>query len=462
VAAFDLRFPADFLWGAATAAYQIEGAWLEDGKGESVWDRFSHTPGKIAGGDTADIACDHYNRLDEDLDAMAALGLRAYRFSIAWPRIFPTGGGRPNERGVDFYRRLLAGLRARGITPMATLYHWDLPQALQERGGWTNRETAFRFADYAAYLFEQFGADIPFWVTHNEPSQVAFFGHVTGRHAPGRRRFWDFLRVAHTLLLSHGLAVRAFRRANLAARPGLPKPGIGIVLNLWPNHAASSHPRDVRANARFDAISNRLFLELLFRGRYRPDMLAFFARRLIWPRIGAGDLELISRPIDFLGINAYSRLVTMAAPLEPLLGLRPTKPAGPTTAMGWEIYPACIYEALMLAREYTDAPLYIAENGAAFDDRLLPDGRVEDHDRIAYLRAHLAEAHRAIRDGVDLRGYFVWSLLDNFEWEHGFSKRFGLIHVDYATQRRVWKRSAAWYRDVIARNGLDAEESASV
>ena len=451
-----LRFPPDFVWGTATSAYQIEGAWRKHGKGESIWDRFSHTPRKIAGGHTGDVAADHYHRWEDDIDALVALGVRAYRFSISWPRLFPTGRGQPNEQGVDFYRRLLGALRERNIQPMVTLYHWDLPQALQDRGGWTNRETALRFADYAAYCFDRFGADVPWWVTINEPFMVSFMGHGVGLHAPGRRRFWQMLRVAHYLLLAHGLATRAFRAANLPPAADIPAPGIGIVLNIWPNHPFSQHPRDVRANHRFNAIANQLFLEMLFRGHYPADVLPLLMRRLLHPPILPGDLETISQPLDFVGINTYSRLVNRAVPYDPVLGVRPVTPVGPRTAMGWEIYPPCVYEALHEVRAYTETPIFITENGAAFDDKRGPDGQIDDTDRIDYLRAHLAEAHRAIRDGVDLRGYFAWSLLDNFEWEHGYSKRFGLIYVDFETGERIWKRSASWYRDVIARNAIHA------
>lgn len=451
-----LHFPPGFLWGAATAAYQIEGAWAEDGKGESIWDRFTHTPGKIAGGETGDIACDHYHRWEEDVGHMAAMGLKSYRFSVAWSRIFPTGGGRPNQRGLDFYRRLIEALNTRGIIPSLTLYHWDLPQALQERGGWLERDTALRFAEYAAFLFRQLGGEVPYWVTHNEPFIQAFYGHGNGENAPGRRNPWEILTVGHHLLLSHGLAVEAFRAiAPRAGTAGAPAPQIGIVLFIWPHHAASDHPRDQAANRVADGAMNRLFLEALFAGGYPADSLRHFARRGIRPAVRPGDLAIIGRPIDFLGVNTYTRLVNQAHRRDLLSGARQLTPTGPTTAMGWEIYPESIREALHKVRAYTALPLFVTENGAAFDDRPGPDGVVDDQERIAYLRAHIAAARRAIADGIDLRGYYVWTLLDNFEWSKGFAKRFGLIHTDFASQRRTWKRSAYWYRDVIARNGLD-------
>lgn len=457
-----LDFPPGFLWGAATAAYQIEGAWNEDGKGESIWDRFCRMPGRIRTGETGDVACDHYHRYAEDVAMMAEMGLKSYRFSIAWPRIFPTGGNRPNQPGLDFYRRLLDALHAHNIIPMATLYHWDLPQALQDRGGWINRDTALRFAEYAAFLFDRLGAETPFWVTHNEPFVTTFFGYGKGEKAPGLRRPWDMLTAGHHMLLSHGLAVQAFRAANLrAANPGAPDPAIGIVLMVWPHHPASNRPRDLAANQRADGGMNRMFLEPLFRAAYPEDLLRHFARLRIWPRTLPGDMEIIAQPIDFIGVNTYTRLVNAADPRDLFIGARQVAQPGPQTAMGWEYYPPCIYEALQKVRAYTDLPLYITENGAAYDDVFGPDGGIDDVKRIAYLRDHLAQAHRAIADGVDLRGYFVWSLLDNFEWEMGCAKRFGLIYTDYATLKRTWKRSAYWYREVIARNGLviDTEDA---
>ncbi len=448
-----LTFPDGFVWGAATAAYHIEGAWNEDGKGESIWDRFCHTPGKVWRGDTGDVACDHYHRYAEDVNQMAALGLQAYRFSFAWTRIFPDGAGKPNQHGVDFYRRLIAALRERDIMPVATLYHWDLPQALQDRGGWVNRDTAQRFAEYAAYMFDQFGGDVGIWATLNEPFCSALFGHGNGTHAPGIRWPWNVMHVIHHLLLGHGLAVQAFRAAGLPPINGL-DPTIGIVLMLWPQHPASNRPRDIAAARRFDGVMNRMFLDPLFRATYPADMMRHLRYRLIMPRVLPGDMEIIAQPLDFLGVNTYTRLVQAADPFDFFLGARQIKQPGKPTMMGWEVYPECIYEMLQMARSYTSIPLYVTENGSAYADTLAADGTINDQERIAYFAAHLAQVHRAIADGMDVRGYFAWSLMDNFEWNLGYQMRFGLWYVDYVTQQRIWKNSAYWYRDVIAQNGL--------
>jgi beta-glucosidase len=448
-----LGFPPGFLWGAATAAYQIEGAWDADGKGESIWDRFVRIPGAIANGDRGDVACDHYARWAEDVAHMANLGLKSYRFSVAWSRVQPRGCGPPNQRGLDFYRRLVEALNQHGIIPCLTLYHWDLPQALQDRGGWLNRDTALRFAEYSALMVRTLGDVVPLWVTHNEPFIQAFHGYGKGENAPGWRNPWAILPVAHHLLLSHGLAVDAFRAC--APQPAAGRaPQIGIVLFIWPHHPASDQPRDVAANHIVDGAMNHWFLAALFQGRYPADLLRHFARRAMRPPVHPDDLKIICRPIDFLGVNTYTRLINRADWRNLLSGARQLPPDGPTTAMGWEIYPDCIVEALRLARSYTTLPLYITENGAAFADQIGPDGVVDDQQRIAYLKAYIAAAHRALSAGIDLRGYFVWSLLDNFEWAQGFSKRFGLIYSDYPSQRRIWKRSAYWYRELIARNGL--------
>ncbi len=442
------RFPSGFLWGAATAAYQIEGAWAEDGKADSIWDRFVRKPGVIVDGTTGDVACDHYHRYAEDVELMAQMGLGAYRFSISWPRLFPQGSGRMNPKGLDFYKRLVEALHKRGIKPVATLYHWDLPQVLEDHGGWVNRDTALRFAEYAYALFQELGDQVPIWTTLNEPFIQAFYGYGNGENAPGRRNPWAILPVVHHLLLGHGLAVEAFR----AVRPANAQ--IGIVMLIWPSHPASPLPPDVAAARRVDGAMHRIFLDPLFHGRYPKDLMFRLGMRFMRPPVHPGDMEIIRRPLDYVGVNTYTRLLHRADWRDPLLAVRKVEPQTPTTAMGWEIYPDCIIEALQKVREYTDLPLYITENGAAFEDTIGSDGQINDTERIAYLRSHIEAAHRAIELGIDLRGYFVWTLLDNFEWAKGKSKRFGLIYTDYDTQRRIPKQSAAFFREVIANNGL--------
>ena len=443
-----LTFPQGFLWGVATAAYQIEGSPEADGKGESIWDRFAHTPGRIEDGYTGDTACDHYRRWQADLDLLAALGVNAYRFSISWPRIFPTGGGQANRHGLDFYRRLVDGLGARGIKPVATIYHWDLPQALEDAGGWPSRDTALRFQDYAAHLFEALSG-VAYWVTLNEPQVSAFAGYGIGVHAPGRRNWRDALLAAHHLLLAHGLAVQAFRQ--IAGDPSQ----IGITLNLSPTHPDTERPADREAARRDYAFNCALFLDAVLRGQYPPEVTEFAHDRLGMPAFSREDLALIAAPLDFLGVNYYSRAVVAADPGEEPLGVRRVRPGGRVTDMGWEVYPEGLHEILtLIAREYPKIPLMITENGAAYRDTVDPTGAVHDTDRLVYLREHLAQAHRAIADGVDLRGYFCWSLMDNFEWAHGFSKRFGLFYTDYQTQARIWKDSARWYQGVAKNNEL--------
>jgi beta-glucosidase len=427
-------FPVGFRFGVAMAAYQIEGAVNEDGRGPSIWDVFCRRQGAVAGGDTGDVACDHYHRWREDLDLMAALGIESYRFSISWPRVQPDGRGPLNPAGVDFYRRLVEGLRARGVEPVATLYHWDLPQARQAAGGWAARDTALRFADYAALMSEEL--DVDAWITHNEPWVMAFLGHAEGVKAPGIRDWPTALRASHHLLLSHGLAAQALR--------GKP---VGITLNLAPVRSD-----DVAAAARMDGYLNRWFLDPLFRGWYPEDMVAHYERRYgPFDAVRDGDLAVISVPIDFLGVNYYSPQRVRSDPSRQPLEISPVLPPPPTTAMGWEVDPGGLYELLVrVRRDYGSVPIYITENGAAFEDGPVVNGTLEDPRRVGYLRSHLGALARAVADGVDVRRYFAWSMLDNFEWEHGYSKRFGLVYVDYSTQRRVPKRSGLWYRDFIA------------
>lgn len=445
-----VEFPEAFVWGAATASYQIEGGVREGGRGESIWDRFSHTPGKIQNGDTGDVACDHYHRYAEDVELMAELGLNAYRFSIAWPRIFPEGKRQVNTQGLDFYNRLVDCLLEAGIEPFATLYHWDLPQALQEEGGWANQDTVGYFADYTVTVSRELGDRIHHWITHNEPWVVAFLGHATGEHAPGLKDLATALQVSHHLLLSHSQAVPILREHGDADTR------VGITLNLHPAHPASESQADEEAARRFDGYKNRWFLDPLFKGQYPEDMLAWYDDKA--PSIHPGDLDRIAVPIDFLGVNYYFRDVVEAGPQEKFLQANTIKPQeAEYTEMGWEIYPEGLYELLMrLHQGYQVPKLYVTENGAAFADEVEADGQVHDPRRVRYLQEHFLQAHRAIQDGAPLAGYFVWTLLDNFEWAFGYSKRFGLIYVDHPTQERIVKESGKWYRDVIAENRVKA------
>lgn len=436
-------FPEGFLWGAATASYQIEGAWRADGKGESIWDRFSHTPGKIVNGDTGDVAADHYHRWESDIRLMQELGLRAYRFSIAWPRILPQGHGKVEPRGLDFYNRLVDGLLAAGIEPWATLYHWDLPQALQDRGGWPARDTAQAFAEYAEVVSRALGDRVKHWMTLNEPFVAAVLGYAAGLHAPGLAGAQLAAEATHHLLLGHGLAVPVIRRDS-------PGSQVGVVLNYSPMHPATDREEDVLAAQLNDALVQRMYLDPLAGRPYPQEVID--AQQLRLDMVQPGDLDAIKTEIDFLGLNNYTRdIVKHGAEYD----FRPEGDRAERTTMGWEVYPEGLYEMLMrVSREYPFKALYITENGAAFDDRVGPGGRVDDPRRVAYLTRYLTQAARAIADGAPLKGYFVWSLLDNFEWAYGYSKRFGLVYVDYATQVRIPKTSAAWYSRVIAENGI--------
>lgn len=448
------RFPEGFLWGAATSAYQIEGAAKADGKGPSIWDTFCKVPGAIERGESGAVASDHYHRLEEDLDLMAALGLGAYRFSVAWTRIQPNGEGPALPAGLAFYERLVDGLLQRGIEPLLTLYHWDLPQALQDRGGWTARDTALRFADYAGLVAARLGDRVTRWITHNEPMVVAAVGHLTGEHAPGVRDLGTSLSVLHTLLLSHGLGLQALRAAA-------PQPiEIGIALNLSPVHPASDSPDDLEAAARYDVFLNRLTLDPLFHGRYPEEMEALFGP--VAPTPAAEDLEALAAPIDFLGINYYNRTVVRADPQGLLIGASPVRPSGREYSQMWEIYPEGLYELLTrLDRDHLAArpglPILVTENGIAVPDGLDADGRCRDERRIRFLRDHLTQAHRALVQGVRVQGYFAWSLLDNFEWALGYRARFGLIYVDFETQQRTIKDSGRWYARVIEASAVDPQ-----
>ncbi len=441
-----VSFPAEFVWGAATAAYQIEGAVSEDGRGESIWDRFSHTPGAVLNGDTGDIADDHYHRWRGDVSLMQELGLTAYRFSIAWPRIFPRGTGTANAAGLDFYDQLVDGLLHAGITPFVTLYHWDLPQALQDTGGWTNPACVDAFAEYAETVARRLGDRVHHWITHNEPWVAAFVGNYLGRHAPGVRDLATALRVSHNLLLSHGRAVPRVR----AAAPGAQ---VGITLNFSTSRPASASPDDAHAAALHDQYVNRWFLDPVFGRGYPAEIAQVFGERFVAP--SPAELAEIAAPIDFLGVNYYFPDFLRQGGELGFAPLPPEELAArgyELTAMGWPVVPDAFHDLLTrLGRDYRPKAMYVTENGAAFDDQP-SGGRVADERRIAYLRAHLGAVHQAIGDGVPVQGYFVWSLLDNFEWALGYSKRFGVVYVDYTTQARLVKDSGHWYGQTAAAN----------
>jgi len=449
-----VTLPDGFLLGTATASYQIEGAVSEDGRTPSVWDVFSHAPGRTENGDTGDVADDHYHRWESDLDLLRDLGADAYRFSIAWPRVQPGGAGRVNDAGIAFYSRLVDGMLERGIRPWATLYHWDLPQELEDAGGWTNRDTASRFAEYAARAVEALGDRVAGWITLNEPWCSAFLGYAAGIHAPGRRDPAASLAAAHHLNLAHGLAVPEIRRAASN------DPTVAITLNLHVVRPAEDEDGGGEAVRRVDAIGNRIFLDPVLHGRYPQDLLDDQRAISDFGFVRPGDLELIHQPIDLLGVNYYSTSRVRLAPGAPgspafpsTAGIEWLPEPGPLTEMGWNIDPSGLEELLVRSHEEFGIPLAVTENGAAFPDRVT-DGAVHDPARIDYLHRHLAACRRAIDRGVDLRGYFVWSLLDNFEWSFGFSKRFGIVRVDYATQERIPKDSARWFAEVAATRAL--------
>lgn len=435
-------FPQEFLWGAATAAYQIEGAWNEDGKGESIWDRFSHTHGKVTNSDTGDIACDHYHRFQDDIGLMRRLGLKAYRFSTSWTRILPSGRGQVNPLGLDFYDRLVDALCAANIEPFLTLYHWDLPYTLHEQGGWNNRDVAYTFADYAALMIKRLGDRVRYWTTFNEPNVIMFNGYMTGEHAPGIQDAKVAYQVGHHLMLAHGLAVQAMRGVA-------PQQKYGIVLNQWMADPASDASADIAAARAVWDRSEPLFLDAIFKGRYPPQIFDLLGKNV--PDIEDGDMALISQKLDYMGLNYYSRnLVSSSGIINPV-------PGSEYTEMYWEICAPALRRLLnKINNEYDLPPIYITENGAAFPDEVSPDGKIHDERRLDYLCQHFIQTCLAIQDGVDVRGYFVWSLLDNFEWAHGFTKRFGLIYVNYETQERIIKDSGKWYAEVIGKNTISA------
>lgn len=449
-----VHFPAGFFWGTATAAYQIEGAWNEDGKGESIWDRFAHTPGKILDGSNGDVACDHYRRFREDIALMRALHMSSYRFSISWPRIQPTGRGTVNQRGLDFYRRLVDALLEAKIRPFVTLYHWDLPQALEDEGGWPNRDLAARFADYAAIVARALGDRVTDWMLFNEPSAFTSLGYLDGTHAPGRKSVIDFLRATHVVNLAQGAGFRALKAAR-------PNSRVGTAFNMSYCEPASNSADDKLAAERAHAITNTWFLEPALKGRY-PEALTFLPERLM--RIESGDMEQARAPLDFVGINLYYRTIAAATPykariLDPQTWLFPVRRSGgeqgPKTDFGWEVWPNALHDMVMrITRDFGRPVIEITESGCSYNDGPDAKGVANDARRVAYHQSYLAGLARAIAEGADVRGYHAWSLLDNFEWAEGLTQRFGLIYTDFKTQKRTIKRSGYWYAKVAAENAL--------
>ena len=440
-----MPFPKGFVWGVSTASYQIEGAWREDGKGENIWDRFSHTPGKVKNGDTGDVACDHYHRYAEDVALMQRLSIQAYRFSTSWARIQPYGKGVVNQAGLDFYKRLLDELDRAKVEPWLCLYHWDLPQALQDAGGWANRDTVMRFGEYAEILGKTFGERVKNWVLINEPNVFTVFGYLQGRMAPGVTDFMDFIQATHNTNLMQGVCSQALRSTVNDA-------SIGNAINLAPVHPRTDSEADFEAADRFDQFWNRWYLDPLYRGKY-PDLADPMLEVM---NIQPGDLDLIKGCTDWLGINFYSRIVASHDPNIPLVQANIDPPPDtPKMALGLEIYPQGMEEVLTrVAQEYGNPPVYITENGMGRHETMLDDQQIDDAPRITFIGENLQHVQRAIQLGADVRGYFVWSLLDNFEWDSGYGERFGLVYVDYATQKRTPKKSFDWYAGVIERNDV--------
>ncbi len=440
-----INFPAGFVWGTATSAYQIEGAWNKDGKGPSIWDDFSHTPGNIEDGSTGDLACDHYHRYREDIGLMTAMNCNAYRFSISWPRVIPEGRGQINGKGADFYDRLIDSLLEKNITPFVTLHHWDLPSALQKRGGWTHRKTARYFAEYAEQMARLYGDRVRYWITLNEPISIAGSGYGGGVHAPGRKSPVRMFQAVHFLLLGHGLAVQAMRSSARNINIGI----TNAFAPVYPQRV-----QDERIVARISAFLNEMFMDPIFKGRY-PKEIAWIIK-LLNRKIRHRDFKTIAEPIDFIGVNHYSRLIARRTFL-PYIGFKVLKPVYENvvfTDIDWEVYPPGFYRVLKWIHKTYDAPvIYVTENGAAFQG-FFEGGRIDDSKRIDYLESYLAYLHRALAEGVDIRGYFVWSLLDNFEWQYGYTTRFGLVYVDYETQKRIIKESGHWYADVCRTGGF--------
>ncbi|CAM3602548.1 GH1 family beta-glucosidase [Deinococcus frigens] len=442
------NFPLRFTWGVATSSYQIEGAAFEDGRSPSIWDTFCAAPGKVLNGENGDVACDHYHRLDSDLDLIQSLGVNAYRFSVAWPRILPDGRGQTNQAGLDFYSRLVDSLLTRNITPWLTLYHWDLPQVLQDRGGWPTRDTALAFGDYAEVVTAELGDRVKHWITINEPWVAAFMGYGNGIHAPGHTDLAESFAASHHLLLAHGLGVQAVR-ANV------PGAQVGITLNLAAAYPATGSEADRAAAWRQDGFANRWYLDPVFGRGYPQDFVELLdraspqAQGLVLP----GDLDLVGAPTDFLGVNTYTRSVVEDAPGDGFLGARPLHVEGSEyTGFDWEVAPQSLTDLMLrLQKDYNPAAIYITENGATYPDTMNADGSVQDEARTRYFQQHIAAMGTALTGGAKMAGYFAWSLMDNFDWAEGYDKRFGIVHVDFETQARTLKQSGQWYRDFLAR-----------
>ena len=458
----DHAFPDDFVWGVATSCYQIEGAAEEDGRGESIWDRFSKTPGKVIDGTNGDVACDHYHRFVEDVALMKSLGVPAYRFSIAWPRVIPGGRGAVNQKGLDFYSRLVDTLLEAGIEPFATLYHWDLPQALEDEGGWSSRSTAEAFVSYAEAVVDRLGDRVSDWITHNEPWCASMLGYERGIHAPGVVDQARAIAASHHLLLSHGWAMPVIRAKCPGARAG-------ITLNLGPMLPASESAADHDAARYADGHFNRWFLDPVFGRGYPEDMVRDYVAKGALPAEGmtmvkAGDLEAIAAPADFLGVNYYNRSIIRSEAIPEEANEAPVRalaPADEWTEMGWEVYPPGLHQTLMRVHlHYGPRKMYVTENGCSYSTGPDAAGRVADARRVAYFREHLRAAHRAIADGAPLAGYFAWSLMDNYEWERGYGQRFGIVHVDYESQSRTPKDSALFLAKVFAQNAVPDDGAA--
>jgi len=437
------RFLQDFIWGTATSSYQIEGAAYEDGKKASIWDAFCQVPGRIVNNDHGEVACDHYHLYKEDIALLKELNMQSYRFSVCWPRIFPDGVGKPNEKGLDFYKRVIDELHKQQIHPLLTLYHWDLPQALQDKGGWTNRDTVERFGEFSSCMYEQFGDVVSDWVTINEPWVISYLGHYTGEHAPGITDISAFLKSAHHVLLAHGEGVQRFRQSK--AKHGK----VGIVLNVAQVYPASSSAEDRQAAQVWDGLLNGWFIDAVFKGRYPQHMQELYSKLTDMSFIQPGDLERISQKTDFLGINYYS--VARVKQGDSAFGTELVQVAEPVTHMDWEIAPQGLVDILKRLSADTEGqlPIVVTENGAVYDDVVTPEGEIHDDERLDYVQKHIQACQQAIAEGVDLRGYYIWSMLDNFEWAFGYDKRFGMVHVDFETLKRTPKKTAYWYRDFI-------------